>query len=86
MTTTDLDRIVRDPETGSSAPRCECECEHDPGPTMCTAAAVFAVTIVCSDPGCEGAVGVCLLCPDCVTTWRRRCAEPGAPDLRIRRL
>lgn len=84
MTTTDLARIFGDLETGSSSPRCECE--HDPGPTTCTAIAVFAVTIVCSDPGCEGAVGVCLLCPDCVDAWRRRCAEPGAPRLRIRRL
>jgi hypothetical protein len=84
MTTANIDRILRDLETGSSSPRCECE--HDPGPTKCSAVAVFAVTIVCSEPECDGAAGVRLLCPDCVATWRSRCAEPGAPQLRIRRL
>ena len=77
MTTTDLDRILRDLETGSSSP--SCECEHDPGPTTCPSVAVFAVTIVCSEPGCQSAVEVYLLCAACVATWRRRSAEPGAP-------
>jgi hypothetical protein len=84
MTTTDLPRIFRDLEIGSASPRCECQ--HDPGPTPCRSVAVFAVTVVCSEPGCQGAVKVYLLCPACLDTWRVRAAESGAPSLRVRRL
>ena len=84
MTTNDLDRILRDLETGASSPRCECE--HDPGPTQCPSVAAFAATIVCSEPGCQSAVEVYLLCAACMATWRSRSAEQGAPRLRVRRL
>ena len=84
MTTTDLTDIFRRLESGSSSPTCECQ--HDPGPTACRSVAVFAVTIVCSDPGCHNAVEVYLLCQACLETWRLRVDEHGAPPLRVRRL
>ncbi len=84
MDTLDLTRIVR--ELGATAAPPRCECQHDPGSVQCPDGAVFAVTIVCSEPGCDCAAGVFLLCDKCWASWRRRAAEPGAPELRARRL
>ena len=84
MTITDRARTLRDLDTGSSSPTCECQ--HDPGPSACRSVAVFAVTIVCSGPGCQNAVAVYLLCPPCLEVWRRDAAAPGSARLRVRRL
>ena len=84
MTTTDLAHADLDLDTGSSSPTCECQ--HDPGPTVCRSVAVFAVTIVCDSAACQNAVEVYLLCPPCLGKWRRQAAEHGAPRLRVRRL
>ena len=62
-----------------------CECEHGEAAEQCAAAAVWVVTVVCTEPGCTDPAGMYLLCQECRTTWRER-ARRDDVGLRVRRL
>ena len=60
-----------------------CECVHDGDGTLCPAAAEVRVIVVCSDPGCDNAVGVYLLCRECLDVWEEQWVRTGELRLRV---
>lgn len=77
--TIDVDSELGELGRTDTAPRCECEHSAAAGAARCPHPAHVRVTLLCTEPGCDNAAHVRLLCPTCLAVWRRRW-----PQLRLR--